>query len=474
MPSMNTTSNESGMYEITVTDEKMYRHQITEMLGRGGQGAVFRTSDRNVVIKALVDETTGEMIRDDGQYEAFKAGINEVRILNLPEGIHIAKPVHLLRRPYCGYVMRMLSDMVPIKSLMLSKDKSITSFYLETGGLRRRLQLLAEAAKVLSILHSLPVVYADISPENIFVSRDVGATEVWFIDSDNMRHTVDFSRPIFTPGYGAPEVVRRTGVNNTKSDVYSFALLAFEVLAQTHAFEGELVTGGGGWDDGDQDYNDLAAKGGVPWIEDEEDDANFSNYGIPRRIVLSSNMRKLFQATFGSAGRADSSARPSMRKWHEVLRQAADLTVTCPNCSATYYVEHSQCPFCEEYRSRTCLVKVSDWYRIENEEGIIEDHYVRNVWKSLDIRKDKEQLLLTYHVLPTVLEDPAEPVVEIHFGERYTLLRNLIDRNMDIVHGTRRKSLAGFGTYDCPDLDGAVLHIPLSETRSRHITFTMI
>lgn len=98
-----------------VIDENGYKHYLEEVLGGGGQGVTWKTKDPNILIKMKVNPGTGEPVVDDAEYEKFKKELDEVRILDIPVDIHIAKPVSLLQKPYCGYTMRLLNDMKPIK-----------------------------------------------------------------------------------------------------------------------------------------------------------------------------------------------------------------------------------------------------------------------------------------------------------------------------------------------------------------------
>ena len=222
-----------------VIDENGYKHTLVKKIGQGGQGAVFSTMDENVVVKVLLDNE-GEVLENVKKYKKFKSDINDVRILNLDKSYKIAKPISLLKEPSCGYIMRLLTGMQPLKKLVLTQNNNLKEFYINTGGLRRRLEILTNLAKTLLRLHSLPIVYADMSLENVFVSNDVSEKEVWLIDCDNMRYTVDFNNPICTPGYGAPEIVKGLSSNNTLSDVYSFAIVAFELLCLISPFEGKM------------------------------------------------------------------------------------------------------------------------------------------------------------------------------------------------------------------------------------------
>lgn len=267
-----------------VIDENGYKHYLEEVLGGGGQGVTWKTKDPNILVKMKVHPSTGEPIVDEEEYEKFKKELDEVRILDLPEDIHIAKPVSLLKKPYCGYTMQLLRDMKPIKYWIRPFDGTTEPglFLYNTGGLRHRYELLMNTAEIFTRLYAHSTVYADISPENIFASGNLDSSEVWLIDADNMRYKFDVERQIQTPGYGAPEIMKGE-LNSLQADEYSFAILAHEILTMNSPFYGELMTGGegGGWDDEDVDYADLASKGEVAWIYDENDDSNRCSTGLP-------------------------------------------------------------------------------------------------------------------------------------------------------------------------------------------------
>ena len=133
--------------------------------------------------------------------------MNAVKISPI-EDLHLAKPIALLAPPRVGYVMEFLSGMVPIKSLSRPKkddlsvinEKGISSWYNESGGLRRRLQLLGRTAQLLGKMHSRGLVYSDPSPENIFVSESSSHLEVWFIDTDNIRSVDSLGSGLYTRG----------------------------------------------------------------------------------------------------------------------------------------------------------------------------------------------------------------------------------------------------------------------------------
>jgi hypothetical protein len=197
-------------------------------------------------------------------------------------------------------------------------------------------------------------VYVDPSPDNVFVSEALDAFEVRLIDTDNLRTATSPGQVLYTPGYGAPEIVRESGAPSSLSDAYSFALIAFEVLTLAHPFLGDLVQRG------EPENEERALAGDLPWIDDPADDCNRATNGIPREHVLSDNLRESFQLVFG-VGRTDPVARPGMVRWVEYLHRAADRTLSCPSCVGSYYFNRDQCPWCDEPRPSFVIGAVLLW-----------------------------------------------------------------------------------------------------------------
>lgn len=374
-----------------VVDENGQKHQLTEKLGQGGQGAVWKTSDPNIIVKMKIDSVTGEPVIDDAEYEKYKAGLDEVRTLDLPEGIHVAKVASILQKPYCGYTMRMLSNMKSVKYWIRSFGEATVppAFFRDTGGLRYRLRFLSKAAGIFAKLNYHSVVYADLSPDNLFVSVDNQAGEVWLIDADNMRYFFNVNKQIMTPGYGAPEVVEG-GMNTLESDEYTFAVLAHEILTLNSPFNGEMLSEtGDGWDD---DAWDASSESGettekaeyVPWIYDPNDTRNAvaPGMGLSPDLVMTDKMKELFYRNFSEEGQKNPASRPTMREWFEELRRAESLVVTCEHCRNTYYMKSQkkeECPFCKKMRTRSVyyaqIVDQYDFDSIVDAENLAVDEF---------------------------------------------------------------------------------------------------
>ena len=264
--------------------------------------------------------------------------------------------------------MKLLSDMSPFSAFELSgdqrevlaseplptwlagiKDKNTALplvHYAKSGSTKRRLLALAKVA-------ADPCVACTPLGSSTATSRPTTASwasdaslDVWLIDADNLRfELVQGGSSVFTPRYGAPEIVQGTDRARPRTDAWAFAVMAFETLALVHPFIGQKVLDPdedeGGWDaepvaDGaPADLDEQAYAGYLPFVDDENDDSNRALSGLPRGLVLTPQLAKLFQETFG-AGRTKPWRRPAMAFWALELTRAHDQSIACSTCSMSY------------------------------------------------------------------------------------------------------------------------------------------
>ena len=323
----------------SVVDANGVRYELGGLLGRGGQGAVYAVKGGRLAVKLVA----GRSQRDR---ERMRNQLTHVRRLPVGE-LSLAKPLEMLRPPHTGYVMELLTGMVPIGTLLAPPkgEPPGVEWYLRTGGLRRRLVVLARAAHTLARLHGMGLAYSDPAPANIFISDDPAFAEVWFIDTDNLRYESSPSAlaGVYTPGYGAPELVQGKSGVTTLTDVHAFAVIAFQVLALVHPFVGDFVN------EGEPELEEQAFAGLIPWVDDADDDRNRASFGVPRAWVLSARLAEAFERTFG-AGRLTPSDRPGAAEWAERLFAAADATIPCPGCRGTFYFNQPRCTWCDAER----------------------------------------------------------------------------------------------------------------------------
>jgi len=359
-----------------LADEYNNQHYLVDELARGGQGVVFRTKDADLAIK--------QPLRDDQPDKSanLRERFQNIRLLPIPARVPVSLPLAILRDAP-GYVMRLLSDMKPFSMFELNgkakkelEDRNavlpqwlaaITDeemalrllHYANTGSTRRRLFALAKCAAILARLHGAGLVYGDISTNNAFVSEG-SASDVWLIDADNMRLELPSGGvSVYTPGYGAPEVVQGRDQSRPRTDCWAFAVMAFKLLALCHPFIGKRVLQAedddGGWDAEPTtsvengalgSIDDQAYAGYFPFMDDEDDDSNEGTGGLPRALITTQCLRRLFQETFGT-GREHPHSRPAMAFWALELTKAADQALDCFECGMSYFVsDHGSCPYC--------------------------------------------------------------------------------------------------------------------------------
>lgn len=369
-----------------LADQYGYRHRLAGELARGGQGVVFRTADADLAVKQPRGPD-GEPDRSADLTERFA----NIRTLPLPRRIPVSLPLAALRDEP-GYVMRLLSEMQSLGSFDLSAERreelvktpmpswltgvrdpataAMLLHYAESGSSKRRLWALSRVAAILARLHTAGLVYGDISPNNCFVGHG-DEPEVWLIDADNLRYEVlEGGNAVYTPRYGAPEIVQGRDRSRPRTDCWAFSVMAFETLALVHPFVGRQVLNpdddAGGWDaepatEGTPaDLDEQAYAGYLPFVDDEEDDSNPAMSGLPRGLVTTPQLAKFFQETF-SAGRTKAWRRPVAAYWAQELTRAHDQSLICGSCQMSYFRENATCPYCSTPQPSHVVAKTARW-----------------------------------------------------------------------------------------------------------------
>lgn len=328
-----------------VIDSNGAKYALDRPLGQGGQGAVYSVRGRNLAVKL-------SLVRSPGAQQRVRENIARIRRLPL-DGLNVARPLRALVEPHVGYVMELMTGMVPLQALTQpnrERASNFTEWYRDTGSLQRRLRILAKTAALFRALHERGLAYGDASPHNIFISEASTSFEVWLIDCDNIVHGVS-PRAVYTPGYAAPELFRNQLGADSLTDAWSLAVLAFETLCVLHPFDGDLVH------DAEPELEERAFRGELPWVDDSDDRSNAGTRGLPRGMILTPSLQRLASDCFGQS-RRERERRPTAGAWAEKLAQAADQVVICGGCGSGFYVNLATCPWCDEHRPPFALINV--------------------------------------------------------------------------------------------------------------------
>ena len=353
-----------------VTDEFGQDFELIKKLGQGGQGIVCSTQFDGVLIK----------MSTQADKEKKRKWAEHIRwLMRQPiERLNIAKPFSriAMNSNNVGYAMELMDGLMPLQSLIDDTEQAIEESegspeqYLITGGIKRRMQILAKLARTLAGLHAKGLAYGDLSPANVFISEQYAYSEVWLIDCDNIcinqRESYDSKEiqgkagKVFSPGYGAPEVVNGDSFVSSLTDSWSFAVIAMKLLTANHPFIGEVV------ENGTPEEQDKAFEGKLPWIYHPTDLSNEVTKGIPLDLVALNPLQNLFECCF-NAGADSPMKRPSLSEWAETFEKASHMLVNCQNvkCNASFnfILTDSKliCPFCDSEMNNTQVLYIRNY-----------------------------------------------------------------------------------------------------------------
>lgn len=330
-----------GKEKVIIGANSGANYIIEKEIGSGGQGKVFSIQGGKYAFKLIGLKTSSKSI-------LLKRKISYLKTRPL-DNLPISIPIEQVEGKALGYIMEMATDMFPLDTLITPDNtKDFTTWWKETGGLKKRILILKNISKTLSELHSRGFVYGDLSLSNIFVSNDKDYAEIFFIDADNITHDSKVGTAVYTPGYAAPEIVQTENHKalsgyDTYTDNFSFAILAYQLLTLNHPFIGDYVN------EGEPELEEEAYLGKIPWVNHSTEDLNKTSRGIPNSLTISKKMMNAFKFSF-EQGITQKTKRTSALKWCEILTSASGAIIKCENESCKQYLFYPKnmiCPFCE-------------------------------------------------------------------------------------------------------------------------------
>ena len=220
------------------------------------------------------------------------------------------------------------------------QSESFEEWFITTGGIKRRLEILISLAEIIAKYHRQNKVYKELVPEYIRVVVDKNHTIKVSVPETNYL-TSGLANVFIYASISAPEVVNRWMPNTPMSDCYTFAIIVHELLSFCHPFIGDKVLSG------DITY-DEAFRGRLSWIDKKDDSTNRLTRRMYDCFFTTPQIRELYYETFDK-GKTSPLERPTIYKWIDVLKEAQEHLLYCQNCETEYlYFEDGCCAFCDE------------------------------------------------------------------------------------------------------------------------------
>jgi len=201
-------------------------YRISEELGRGAQGVVYRATPdgggRDVALKVLRPDAT------DAEIERFQEAVAAMGVLEGVAGVVgvLARGTTSLGSPY--YTMELVRG--PSLRAVLHKGRL---------GPQRTVRLLVDVAYALHEAHDRGVVHRDLKPENVLIEvrggRVVPRIADFGLARDLFQTTASTVHGGGTPAYMAPEQVMGHQITR-RTDVHALGAILYEVIAGSPPF----------------------------------------------------------------------------------------------------------------------------------------------------------------------------------------------------------------------------------------------
>jgi len=227
-----------------VTGQSFGNFQVVRLLGEGGFGEVYEAENPFLQRRAAVKVLHAGMGQDP---ELVRRFLNEARAASA------------IRHPNIIDVFDagVTSDGEPYILMEFLEGDSLQKVILQQGklDLATAQEIVRQAGSALSAAHLAGIVHRDLKPENLFLVPDAGArlgfcVKVLDFGIAKVRHREDRNSAVRTqagllmgsPAYMSPEQCRDSSEVDHRTDIYSLAIIVYEMLAGITPFSSRSAT----------------------------------------------------------------------------------------------------------------------------------------------------------------------------------------------------------------------------------------
>jgi serine/threonine-protein kinase len=209
------------------------RYQLISQIAQGGMASIYSALDTRLDRKVAVKIMHPHLAQDEAFVNRFIREAKAAAALTHPNAVSVQDQ---------GWN----TNGVPAVFIVMEMVEGHTlREYLEESGkfsVAQTLQYLTAILGALAAAHKLGIIHRDIKPENILISNDgrikiadFGLAHGALIGS---TLTAESSVVLGSVSYLSPEQVQR-GISDSRSDVYSTGILAYELLVGEKPFSGD-------------------------------------------------------------------------------------------------------------------------------------------------------------------------------------------------------------------------------------------
>src|SRR5690348_12492368 len=227
---------------MTMVGKILAQYQISEKLGEGGMGVVWKARDTHLDRFVALKTLRVERLSDPERRRRFVHEAKAASALNHPNIVHIYDVAETDGIQYISM------EYVPGKTL----DQLIGRKGLP---LNEALKYALQIADALTQAHSAGIIHRDLKPSNIIVSEnghvkvlDFGIAKLTEVTTDGFGETATMKKQdgpstedgaiVGTVAYMSPEQGEGKKVDD-RSDIFSFGSMLYEMVTGRQAFHGD-------------------------------------------------------------------------------------------------------------------------------------------------------------------------------------------------------------------------------------------
>jgi len=204
------------------------RYQVTEELGKGGMGRVYKAYDTEIREHVALKVLNPEIAADESIVERFR---NELKFARRVSHRNVCRMFDLGRAGDTTYISMEYVSGEDLKTLLRRIG------HLPAG---KAVHFAGQVAEGLAEAHRLGVIHRDLKPQNIMIDRE-GSARIMDFGIARALKTKGITDPgmiIGTPDYMAPEQFEGKDADQ-RTDIYALGAILYEMLTSGPPFEGE-------------------------------------------------------------------------------------------------------------------------------------------------------------------------------------------------------------------------------------------